>query len=182
MWGKGDQANEQDPSLQPITPGGGAPDLDGKSIGEQIDAAIGAFDAELAKLRQERERKGQEAAAIQRDINAIENQIAEMEKQQGNAFAHLLKSNPLIRKRLNPQSTGTSSRRRRTVSKAQIEQNRDRVLAALPADEFVHIAAVASRAELDMTLASEVCQHLRKQGMVAHNGKRGRESGWRRAA
>ena len=79
-----DDANER---------GNGSRDSHG-SLGEQIDTALGEFDAKLEQLRDTLDDKKAE-------IEELEEEIARTEKEQAKAFKHLLSKNTQIKKMLN---------------------------------------------------------------------------------
>ncbi len=86
---------------------------EGDSLGDQIDSAIGEFDAKLARVLEELDLKRSEVA----DLEAL---IEETEKLQAKAFKDLLSKNKQIRKMLAPGKTARSkksaTRRRKTKS------------------------------------------------------------------
>ena len=69
------------------------PAFDGESIGEQIDRAIGEFDAKLASLREELDDNRVRAKDIAKEIGDVE-------KDQAMAMKELLNTNPRIREML----------------------------------------------------------------------------------
>ena len=87
---------------------------DSESIGEQIDRAIGEFDARLERLKEELGHKHSE-------IKQIEKLITETQKQQAKAFKELLQANPLARKMLSNRSKVKSAGRRRKSAGDQTE-------------------------------------------------------------
>jgi septal ring factor EnvC (AmiA/AmiB activator) len=85
-------------------------DLDAESIGEQIDRAIGDFEAKLARLKEELKQKRSEVKQVERDI-------ARVEKDQAKAFKDLLGANPRIKKMLGRKSRSKpTSRRKKTTT------------------------------------------------------------------
>ncbi len=84
------------------------------SIGEQIDGAIGEFDAHLTKLRLELEQKQAEAVDLER-------QIEQIMKEQAKAFKQLLTRNPMIKEMLSPKAKRRTMRSRKTSSDAADE-------------------------------------------------------------
>ncbi len=91
------------------------PDIDradkGDSLGDQIDSAIGDFDAKLTRFHEELEQKRSELT----DLEAL---IEETEKLQAKAFKDLLSKNKLIKKMLAPGKSSkpkkSTPRRRKT--------------------------------------------------------------------
>ncbi len=83
----------------------------GDSLGDQIDSAIGDFDAKLTRFHEELDLKRSEVS----DLEAL---IEETEKLQAKAFKDLLSKNKQIRKMLAPGKTSkpkkSTPRRRKT--------------------------------------------------------------------
>ena len=92
-----------------------APDIDdakqGDSLGDQIDSAIGDFDAKLTRFHEELDLK-------QSEVSDLEALIDETEKLQAKAFKDLLSKNKPIKKMLAPGKTSkpkkSTPRRRKT--------------------------------------------------------------------
>ena len=77
-----------------------------ESIGEQIDRAIGNFDAQIVRLKEQHQLKKTE-------VRELEIQITDLEKEQAKAFKSVLGDNPQIKKLL----AGKSSSRRKPSSR-----------------------------------------------------------------
>ncbi len=79
-----------------------APEIDdarqGDSLGDQIDHAIGDFDAKLTRFHEELDQK-------RSDVSDLEALIEETEKLQAKAFKDLLSKNKQIKKMLAPGKT-----------------------------------------------------------------------------
>ncbi len=74
-------------------------------LGNQINNALGDFDAKLSQLHEELESK-------QSELADIEDLIATTEKAQAKAFKQLLSKNPQIKKMLGTQKKKTTRRRK----------------------------------------------------------------------
>ena len=81
------------------------------SIGDQVNQALGEFEARLARLRDQLDGKLSES-------KEIEAEIVRVEKEQAKAFKALLKANPEIRKILAAKTKGRPKRRRPSRRKA----------------------------------------------------------------
>lgn len=114
-WRKSDPA-AADPPIEPVTDAdadGAETDVDGKSIGEVIDDAIGDFDARLARLKDQLQEKRAEVVDLEREIK-------EAEKKQAKAFKEMLSANPMIRRMLKPRNkTKSTGRRKRTTPETE---------------------------------------------------------------
>ncbi len=92
-----------------------APEIDdarqGDSLGDQIDSAIGDFEAKLTRFHEELDQRRSEVS----DLEAL---IEETEKLQAKAFKDLLSKNKQIKKMLAPGKTAkpkkSTPRRRKT--------------------------------------------------------------------
>ncbi len=84
------------------------------SIGDQVNQALGEFEARLARLKEQLEGKLSES-------KEIESEIVRVEKEQAKAFKGLLKANPEIRKILAAKTKGRPKRRRPSRRKAAPE-------------------------------------------------------------
>ena len=84
-------------------------DDDGRSVGEAIDEAIGAFERSLAEMKDQANDKRVELADLERDIKRLE-------KEQAKSLKQMLGSNPAIRKMLNPKLKRKSPRRPRKTT------------------------------------------------------------------
>ncbi len=94
------------------TPQTDDPAFDGESIGEQIDRAIGEFDAKLASLREELDDNRVRAKDIAKEISGVE-------KDQAKAMKELLNTNPRIREMLGPKAKAKAAKgRKKTTKKA----------------------------------------------------------------
>ena len=89
-------------------------DVDGNSIGEQIDSAIGDFDAKILRLKEELQEK-------RTDIKELEIRIADLEKAQVKAFKGLLSANPQIKRMLNAKPKKTASTKKKKPDKPRSE-------------------------------------------------------------
>lgn len=83
---------------------------DGANLGDQINRAIGDFDAQIMSLKEELQEK-------RTDVKELEIRIADLEKEQAKAFKGLLSSNPQIKKMLTPKTKRSSGRRKKTTPK-----------------------------------------------------------------
>ncbi len=83
------------------------PAFDGESIGEQIDRAIGSFDARLARLREELDDNRVRTKSLQKEIG-------EIERDQAKAMKELLNTNPRIREMLGPKAKAAKGRKKTT--------------------------------------------------------------------
>ncbi len=75
------------------------------NIGDQVNQALGEFEARLDRLKEQLEGKHSES-------KGIEAEIVRVEKEQAKAFKNLLKANPEIRKILAAKTKGRPKRRR----------------------------------------------------------------------
>ena len=75
------------------------------NIGDQVNQALGEFEARLDRLKEQLEGKLSES-------KEIEAEIVRVEKEQAKAFKNLLKANPEIRKILGAKAKGRPKRRR----------------------------------------------------------------------
>ncbi len=100
-------------------------------IGNQINNALGDFDAKLTRLNEELESKRSELADL-------EDLIAATEKAQAKAFKDLLSKNPQIKKMLGAQKKKTTRRRKPKVASQPTDQADETppVPGQLPPDQF----------------------------------------------
>ncbi len=93
--------------------------IDDHSIGEQIDRAIGDFDAKIVRLKEQHQLK-------QTEVRELEIQITDLEKEQAKAFKSVLGDNPQIKKLLAGRSAGSkkksSPRRKKAPTEPRSEE------------------------------------------------------------
>ncbi len=100
-------------------------------IGNQINNALGDFDAKLTRLNEELESKRSELAGL-------EDLIAATEKAQAKAFKDLLSKNPQIKKMLGAQKKKTTRRRKPKAAPQPTDQTDETppMPGQLPPDQF----------------------------------------------
>ena len=100
-------------------------------IGNQINNALGDFDAKLTRLNEELESKRSELA----DLADL---IAATEKAQAKAFKDLLSKNPQIKKMLGAQKKKTTRRRKPKAAPQPTDQTDETppIPGQLPPDQF----------------------------------------------
>ena len=87
----------------------------GESLGDQIDNAIGDFDAKLTRFHDELDQKRSEVT----DLEAL---IEETERLQAKAFKDLLSKNKQIRKMLAPGKTSKAKKSTRRPRKTKPDE------------------------------------------------------------
>lgn len=122
-WRKSAEVADQ-PRSEPVPAPAGQPqadepvdfeaDVEGNSIGEQIDSAIGDFDAKILRLKEELQEK-------RTDIKELEIRIADLEKAQVKAFKSLLSANPQIKRMLSAKPKKSATTRKKKADKPRSE-------------------------------------------------------------